>query len=105
MLKPWHKEDIWAALAARGWSVPVPVQAGYYTVGEAYRINRSQTEATLLFVADAGQGFTGPKSIEEVVLEGQAASRLWLHRTRDRKWQAELYKWADQLSGLTPPPA
>ncbi len=55
--------------------------------------------ATLLFVADAGQGFTGDKSLEEVVIAGRVGDRLWLHRRRDAKWRAEVHAWADAISG------
>jgi len=99
MLKPWHKEDIWAALRARGWTDPVAGASTDYTIGQAYDVSRANDHLRLLFVADAGQGYTGDKSLEEVIVAGRTTDRLWLHRRRDAKWRAELHAWADALSG------
>jgi hypothetical protein len=100
MLKPWHKEDIWAALRARGWTDPVAVTPTDYAVGQAYAVSRANDHLTLLFVADVGQGYTNDKSLEEVLIAGRTTHSLWLNRRRDAKWRADLHAWADALSSV-----
>ena len=52
------------------------------------------------FVSDLGAGYTGPKSLEEAIvhLPKRGEARLWLHRTRNSKWRAELIKWAEAIA-------
>ena len=104
MLKDWHKNDIFEALRRRGWQGPneLPLSHEQFCyVGEAYSFQRSAKSIHLYFAADFGTGFDGEKSIESVValFEGDSALYdLWLHRTRDSKWRAELVSWADRVS-------
>ena len=100
-MKDWHRSDIFAALVELGWTVPVPIQIPpeQYHVGEAYQLSRGSDAIELYFVADIGTGFHGLRSIEAVVAE-PSGEELWLHRTRDSKWQMQLTFWANRLAGL-----
>jgi hypothetical protein len=104
MLKDWHKNDIFEALRQRGWQGPKELpfsREQLYYVGEAYSFQRSPESVHLHFAADIGTGFNGVKSIESAVasFEGNPTLYdLWLHRTRDSKWRAELVSWADRVS-------
>ena len=98
-MKDWHRSDIFAALAGRGWTVPepIPIPPGQNHVGEAYRLNRGSDAVELYFVADLGTGFQGRGSIESVVAT-PSGEELWLQRTRDSKWKLQLVFWASRIS-------
>ena len=101
MLRPWHRADIFAALAEHHWSAPVRVEADSYEVGEAYVLHRGEESLMLRFVADLGTGFTGARSIEQVVGTYHSSGlecNLWLHRRSAGKWKRELSDWANTLS-------
>ena len=103
MLKPWHKEDVFNALQARGWMGPALLEypKDWNYVGEAWSLSRANGILNLYFVADYGTGFHGTDSVESIAgrLIGDSGEYdLWLHRTRDAKWKASVIKGADQIS-------
>ena len=100
MITDWHREDIKAALNARGWLGPEPGQPEAYFEGEQIVFTRDASTLFVSFVADLGTGHTGPRSLEEAVAlrQGEPEARLWLHRRRDSKWRGELANWADAVS-------
>lgn len=104
-MKDWHRVDIFAALAERGWSSPsphqiLPEESGY--VGEAFSFERKDEAIELYFVADFGAGFDGPQSVEAVHAK-PSGDELWLHRTRDSKWIRALAFWANRVSKMPLP--
>jgi hypothetical protein len=106
VLKAWHKDDVFAALAARGWSDPMPLdyQKEWNYVGEAYSFVRANRKLKLYFVADFGTGFQGVGSVESAAawIDGDPREYdLWLKRSRDGKWRAALIKWADDITSQT----
>ena len=100
MLKDWHREDIIAALIARGWVGPDIAEPETYFVGERLLFTRGESKLEVAFLADLGTGYTGPKSLEEALATrpGFADALLWLHRRRDSKWRTELYTWSEAVS-------
>ena len=56
MLKSWHREDVFAALTARGWSGPMPLKypKDWYYVGESCAFGGENGALRLYFVADIG---------------------------------------------------
>ena len=98
MLKPWHRDDIFAAQSSRGWSNPVQLEVSpdWYAVGEAWTATRLQETLKMFFVSDYGTGYKGIDSIESVSATVGGTDRkpdLWLHRRRDSKWKAALSEW------------
>jgi hypothetical protein len=103
MLKPWHKEDAFGALRARGWTGPEPLAypEDWHYVGEAWYFSRANWTFNLYFVADYGTGFAGAETVESIAgrLVGDSGEHdLWLRRTRDAKWKASVIEWADAIS-------
>jgi hypothetical protein len=100
VITDWHREDINAALTARGWSGPHPAEPEAYFEGERLSFLRDNATLLVSFVADVGAGYNGPKSLEEAVAtrQGVPDARLWLNRRRDSKWRSELIAWADSVS-------
>ncbi len=105
VLKPWHKEDTFNALATRGWDGPKPLAypGDWHYVGEAWCFSRGHRTLNMYFVGDYGTGFHGKESIESIaalLLDGdhERECDLWLHRTRDAKWRASVIEWAEQVS-------
>jgi hypothetical protein len=103
MLKPWHKENAFAALLARGWTGPASVTypAEWHYVGEAWCFVRANWTLNLYFVADYGTGFAGAEAVESIAgrLVGDGGEYdLWLRRTRDAKWKASVIEWAEAIS-------
>ena|SRR5688572_5460478 len=97
MLKSWHREEIIAALAHRGWSAPETLEPDSYEIGEKYLFRRNDETLILLFIADLGAGYTGPNSLEEAVAVHEpsgATARLWLERRPNAKWKQALSFWA-----------
>lgn len=106
MLKKWHRTDIFSALNKRKWEGPFPnpiSEEERRYVGESHTFRRQSEELKIYFVADFGDGYSGPKSIEAVEGLRLGLEQLWLHRTRDSKWQKQLLFWADRLSGIATP--
>ena len=106
MLRDWHRHDIFDALTERGWEGPLPFQVSSDErryVGESYTFRRSGEQLQLHFVADFGDGYGGPRTIEAVVAVCFRPTELWLHRTRDSKWKRQLLFWASRVSGLAVP--
>lgn len=98
MLKPWHRAEIFEALARRGWSAPEPLPTESYEVGEQYQFLRGGELLLLSFMADLGTGYQDPASIEEAVATHQPSGsvrRLWLNSRSDAKWRQALLQWAD----------
>jgi hypothetical protein len=106
MLTKWHRSDIFTALNKRRWEGPFPNSVSEEErryVGESYSFRRQDEQLKLYFVADFGDGYSGPKSIEAAIGVGFGRDELWLHRTRDSKWRRQLLFWADLLSGIPVP--
>ncbi len=103
MLKPWHKEDAFGALRARGWTGPAPLAypEDWHYVAEACCFSRANWTLNLYFVSDYLTGFTGRGSVESIAgrLVGDGGEYdLWLRRTRDAKWKASVITWANKIS-------
>jgi len=106
MLTKWHRADIFTALNKRGWEGPFPNSVSeeeHRYVGESYSFRRANEELKLHLVADFGDGYSSLKSVETAIGVGCEREELWLHRTRDSKWQRQLLFWADRLSGIATP--
>ena len=100
MITDWHREDIASALNRRGWVGPERLEPEAYFEGERSVFRRGSQELNVSFVSDLGDGYAGPRSLEEAIAtrHGSSEARLWLHRRRDSKWRRDLFRWADVAS-------